>query len=219
MGTRLAIFDLDGTLADTRFDIARSLIRVLEAHGLSAPPEPDVIAAIGWGAPRLVQTALGPDRQHLVETVGAAFRADYRANLVVETEVYDGIPDLLARLAEAGTSLAVATNKPGELTRGLLDRLGLLERFDVVAAPEDVARPKPAPDMLLWVLERTGVPATEAVMVGDMETDLASARAAGLRSVLVTYSGFFRPPDLVGRADRAAATVAELGDLLLSTDP
>jgi len=214
MPTRLAIFDLDGTLADTRFDIARSLIRVMEARGLAAPPEAEVIAAIGWGAPRLVQTALGPERQHLVEAINAAFRAEYRNNLVVETVVYDGIPELLARLAGAGVRLAVATNKPGELTRGLLERLGLLARFDVVAAPEDVARPKPAPDMLQWVMERAGVSANEAVMIGDMETDLESAHAAAVRSVLVTYSGFFRPPGLADRADRTAATVTELRALL-----
>jgi len=216
MRFRLATFDLDGTLADTRYDIARSLTRVIAARGEQAPPLPDVIAAIGWGAPQLVRTVLGPRRRTMADEVLAAFREDYRANLVVDTVVYDGIPRLLRRLHERGATLAVATNKPGELTRQLLVDLSLAPYFAEVVAPEDVARPKPAPDMLRLLLERTGTDPSEAVMVGDMETDLESARAAGVTSLLLTVSGFHRPPDLATRADLVASTVNEAAHLLLS---
>ena len=216
MRFRLATFDLDGTLADTRHDIARSLTRVIEARGEAAPALSEVIAAIGWGAPKLVGTVLGPERQAMADEVLAAFREDYRANLVVETVVYEGIPALLRQLKQRGTRLAVATNKPGELTHQLLADLSLASYFDEVVAPEDVRRPKPAPDMLRRLLERTGIKPSETVMVGDMETDLDSARAAGVTSLLLTVSGFHRPPGLAERADLVAATVEEAASLLLA---
>jgi len=211
----LATFDLDGTLADTRNDIARSLTRVIEARGEPVPPLDDVIAAIGWGAPKLVRTVLGPDRESMADEVLAAFRTDYRANLVVETVVYEGIPSLLRRLRQRGATLAVATNKPGELTRQLLVDLSLAPYFDEVVAPEDVHRPKPAPDMLHLLLERTGVDASDAVMVGDMQTDLDSARAAGVTSLLLTVSGFYRPTGLAEQADLVADSVERASALLL----
>ena len=185
------------------------------AQGLRPPTVDEAIASIGWGAPALVVKALGPDQNDAVDRVQQAFREDYRRNIVVDTEVYEGMETLLHDLRGRGVTLAVATNKPGALTRLLLRELGLAPLFDHVLAPEDVLRPKPAPDMLRLLLDRCHIGPEEAVMVGDMETDVDSARAASVRAVLVTYSGFVRPEGLAETADDVATTVDELRDLLL----
>jgi phosphoglycolate phosphatase len=211
---RLATFDLDGTLADTRHDIANALIRAIVDQGLRPPTVDKAIASIGWGAPALVVSALGSDQQDAVDRVQAAFREDYRRNIVVDTVIYEGIPALLTELRDRGVHLAVATNKPGALTRLLLKELDLARFFDHVIAPEEVRRPKPAPDMLLELIRRCSVRADETVMVGDMETDVESARAAGVRAVLLTVSGFHRPAELLAAADDVAASVTELSELL-----
>lgn len=211
---RLATFDLDGTLADTRHDIANALIRAIVDQGLRPPTVDKAIASIGWGAPALVVSALGSDQQDAVDRVQAAFREDYRRNIVVDTVIYEGIPALLAELSDRGVHLAVATNKPGALTRALLAELDLSRFFDHVIAPEDVPNPKPAPDMLHELMRRCGVSAGDTVMVGDMETDVESAVAAGVRAVLLTLSGFQRPPELLAEADDVASSVDQLADLL-----
>ena len=211
---RLIVFDLDGTLADTRHDIAHALIRAIVAQGLRPPTVAKAIASIGWGAPALVVSALGPDQNDAVDRVQAAFREDYRRNIVVDTRIYPGMTALLGDLRDRGDTLAVATNKPGALTRLLLRELDLMHYFDHVVAPEEVDRPKPAPDMLQLLMDRAGAAPANTVMVGDMETDIESAIAAGARAVLLTLSGFQRPPELAQRAVAVAAAAAELAQIL-----
>ncbi len=211
---RLIVFDLDGTLADTRHDIANALIRAIVAQGLRPPTVAKAIASIGWGAPALVVSALGPDQQHAVDRVQAAFREDYRHNIVVDTQIYPGILPLLEDLKARGDTLAVATNKPGALTRQLLAELDLMRFFDHVIAPEEVRHAKPAPDMLHVLMHRCGAAPASTVMVGDMETDIESAQAAGVRAVLLTLSGFHRTPELLQQADAVAETVEELRGIL-----
>ncbi len=212
---RLAVFDLDGTLADTRRDLAASLIRTVESLGMPRPSPRQVIAAVGWGARNLVATVLGPEHADRVDEVLAAFRADYRDNLVVDTRLFDGVEPLLRDLRRGGCTLAVATNKPSELSRDLVHRLGLTPVLDAVIGPEDVERPKPAPDMLDLLLERFGVPADAAVMVGDMETDVVCAERAGVTSVLVPWGGYSEAPGLRRRADQVAEDVRALRRVLL----
>jgi phosphoglycolate phosphatase len=211
----LAVFDLDGTLADTRHDIAHALLHVIAQQGLPTPRLADAIAAIGWGAPALVHKVLGPDHEHRADEILPLFRARYREHLVVETTIYPGIETMLTDLRAAGTAIAVATNKPSELTLALLERLGMMPLLTAAIAPEDVARPKPAPDMLARLLHETGVKAGDAVMIGDMETDVDSAHAAGVTAVLCCYSGFTRDDALADRADHTVHTVSELHRLLV----
>jgi phosphoglycolate phosphatase len=214
-GPPLAIYDLDGTLADTATDIAASLIRVISREVGLQPSPAQVIAAVGWGAPHLVRTVLGPEHQARSGEVLTAFRDDYRANLVVDSRPYPGIPALLGELHHRGWTQAVLTNKPGELSRALLRQLELDHWFAVAWGPEDVPRKKPSPQALQAVLEKFDVEPGDAVMIGDMETDIDCARAAGVRSILVTWSEFPRPAELAQRADAVAASVEELRSLLI----
>ena len=158
----------------------------------------------------LLVRAIDPTRKVL-----AAFRADYHDQLAVNTRLYPGIRELLVALRGAGIAIAVATNKPGDLTREVLRQLQVFALFDHVVGPEDVTHKKPAPDAIEELCRRCEVPASATAMVGDMETDIDAARAAGVTAVLLTFSDFRRDAELPARADVVLDSVEALGRLLL----
>ncbi|WP_338057958.1 HAD-IA family hydrolase [Streptomyces dangxiongensis] len=114
-------------------------------------------------------------------------RESYR--LAHRVEVFDGVVELLLTLRVRGLRLAVATGKSGDRARSLLDGLGLLPFFAHVIGSDEVARPKPAPDIVRRALELLDVPPEQAIMVGDAPTDLASARDAGVASAAALWVG------------------------------
>jgi 2-phosphoglycolate phosphatase len=175
---RAVLFDFDGTLADSYPAITASVNYVRAAHGLAPLAEAEVRPHVGRGPVHLLQSTVpGAD----VEADLARYRAHHPSVMVAGTHLFPGVAESLQALHRAGLRLAVCSNKPVAFTRGLLDYFGLLPVFAVVLGPEDVARPKPAPDMLVAGLARLGVRADEALYVGDMEVDVATARGAGVR--------------------------------------
>jgi HAD superfamily hydrolase (TIGR01509 family) len=121
-----------------------------------------------------------------------------------------GASDAVRALKRQGLKLGVCSNKPITFTRKLLDYLDLAGIFDVVLGPEDVPRPKPAPDMLLAGLARLGVAADDAVYVGDMTVDIQTARAAGVRVWVVPTGSDDRAALEAARPDRLLFGLAEL---------
>ncbi len=173
---RLVAFDLDGTLVDSRRDIAASANEALRVVGLPAY-EPDVITGfVGGGARKLLARCCGP-RTELVEPALEAFFAHYQEHQLDTTRPYPGVPELLAEL-HGRVALAVATNKPGLFARTICDRL-FGPRFAAVIGGDEAAR-KPAPDMLVQLCAITGVTRDEALYVGDMAVDRDAAAAAGI---------------------------------------
>jgi phosphoglycolate phosphatase len=174
---RAVIFDFDGTLADAYAGIAASVNHVRAFHGLPPLSEPEVRRHVGRGPAHLIEhTVPGTD----VETGVACYRAHHPSVMRSGTRLLPGAGEALTSLRRAGISLAVCSNKPGVFTRDLLDYLGLAPLLDVVIGPEDAPRPKPAPDMLLLALKRLTVATEDALYVGDMTVDIATARAAGV---------------------------------------
>jgi phosphoglycolate phosphatase len=200
---RLIIFDLDGTLIDSSRDLATALNAALRHFAPALQPVPlDVVRAfIGGGAGVLVERSVahvGLDRQP--EEVLPVFLAAYRRCLLETTRLYDGA--LEAPEALRGDALAVLTNKPGDMSRAILDGLGVVGRFLRVYGGGDLPTRKPDPDGVFRLLDESGVPPEQAAMVGDSAIDVRTGRAAGVRTVGVTY-GFDRasftaePPDLL----------------------
>jgi phosphoglycolate phosphatase len=180
--SRLAVFDLDGTLVDSVEDLHASVNHALAAIGLPPRSLAEVRTFVGEGARVLLAKAVAP-RDELVEPALAAWRPHYEAHCLDRTSPYPGIGPLLAG---AGRTLAVLTNKPGAMARKILDGLGLLQRFAVVIGGDEAPR-KPDPAGLLEIMARLGATPSETVFVGDSRHDVETARRAGVPLVAVTW--------------------------------
>lgn len=194
---RVAILDLDGTLLDTLEDLAASVNHALGVVGIPRRPVEEVRAFVGEGARRLIERAVAP-HGHLVEPALAAWWHHYREHCLDRTRPYPGIT---AVLAGAGRTLAVHTNKPGDLARRILEGVGLLGRFAAVVGGDEAPR-KPDPTGALEILSRLGGEPAAAVWIGDSRVDAETARAAGIPFVAVTWGFQTR-----GELAQAGATV------------
>ena len=196
--TRLAIFDLDGTLVDSVEDLAASVNHALGLLGLPRRTLDEIRGFVGEGARVLLERAVAP-RADLVEPALAAWWRHYEDHCLDRTRPYPGIDALLA---SAHRTLAVHTNKPGALARRILDGLGLGSRFALVVGGDEAPR-KPDPAGVRLIQARLGAAPEATVFVGDSLVDLAAARAAGVRYVAVTWG-------LVPGAELARAGATEL---------
>jgi phosphoglycolate phosphatase len=193
---RAALFDLDGTLVDSVPDIAEALTDALAPFGRGPFPEDQVRSWVGGNAQRLVAQALGVPLEALDPEAERRFLQVYAARAVHLAVPYPGTERALASLRRRGVALAICTNKPRLTTDPTLAALGWTDRFDRVLCPDDVPRPKPAPDMLLTALEHLGVDGGEAAYVGDSDTDSLAAHAAGLPFAFAAWGyGAPRPGD------------------------
>jgi phosphoglycolate phosphatase len=203
--SRLAVFDLDGTLVDSVEDLHASVNHALAAIGLPPRSVAEVRTFVGEGARVLLAKAVAP-RDELLEPALAAWRPHYAAHCLDRTLPYPGIGPLLAG---AGRTLAVLTNKPGEMSRKILDGLGLLQRFAVVIGGDEAPR-KPDPTGLLEIVARVGAAPSETVLIGDSRHDVETARRAGVPVVAVTWGLGTREDLVLAGATVFADTAAEL---------
>lgn len=209
----LVVFDLDGTLVDSSRDIAASVNAALGrvAPGTAALSLEAVLSFVGEGAGLLVERSLRHAGLALsVEEVLPVYVDCYRERLLDTTRLYAGVGEALDALA--GTNLAVLTNKPGDMSRTILEGLGIASRFARVRGAGDVPSRKPDPAGLLGLMSELGASAGETWMVGDSATDVGVARAAGTRVAGVTWG--FHPAELRAAApDRVLDLPAELARL------
>jgi phosphoglycolate phosphatase len=215
---RLLVFDLDGTLIDSRLDLIHSVNAMLRHIGR---PElnGDLIASyVGDGAPALVRRALGDtDDEALLRGALEYFLGYYRLHKLDHTTVYEGIPEVLAELAHPSNglhrSMAVLSNKPVNPSRDIVRALGLNELFLRVYGGNSFATKKPDPLGALSILHETGVGAAETLIIGDSSVDVLTGRNAGLWTCGVTYG--FAPRSLEEvQPDVVVETPSELGELL-----
>jgi phosphoglycolate phosphatase len=195
--TQVIIFDLDGTLVDSAGDLAFAVNEMLTGRGLQPQPFRKIVTLIGEGARRLVERALvaaGDDRAADIETALQEFLDLYAANLTRSTRAYPNVPQILSLLVNDGYRLAVCTNKPERHSRAILDRLGLIDRFDVLVGGDTVPGiRKPDPRILAPVFTMFSARPMKAVVIGDSITDVALARAAGL-PVIIRAGGYSTVP-------------------------
>lgn len=178
----MLIFDLDGTLVDSRRDIAAACNHALEAVGRPRLPDELVATFVGDGARKLLERALGPADAPTAARAMDAFLDFYLAHPVVHTRPMPGAVEALDALA--GRPMAVATNKRREVAVAVLRDLGLARRFGAVWGGGD-GPVKPDPACVLALAERAGVPPSDVWMVGDGTQDVGAGKAAGAHTVAV----------------------------------
>jgi len=210
------IFDLDGTLADTGADLAASVNHVLETFGLD-PLDPSIVHRyVGDGARVLVERSVGIARRDLWDRGVDMFLAFYRQHLLDRTRLYDGVGELLAALARAGVSASVLTNKPEDLSRGILEALGVLGAFVDVVGGDTLPVRKPDPRGVLRLLRLTDTPVGEALIVGDSPVDSATARASQVPFCGVSWG--FNPEGLAAEGVPIVGSAEGLKRVILGDD-
>ena len=218
---QLVIFDLDGTLIDSRLDLVHSVNAALRHIGRPELPDDVIASYVGDGAPVLIQRALGGDavEETLVRQGLEFFLKYYREHKLDHTTVYPGIAEALAAIQNAANGsprkLAVLTNKPVIPSRAIVDALGLGRFFSQVYGGNSFASKKPDPEGARKLLEESSVAPEHAVMVGDSHVDVETGRNAGLHTVGVNYG--FAPHTLVNEPpDILVDHPAELAELFVS---
>jgi phosphoglycolate phosphatase len=198
---QLIVFDLDGTLVDSRTDLANATNALIEELGGERLSDQVVADMIGEGAGVLVRRALKAAGRRGIEPADLdRFLALYDAGLLEHTRPYDGMTDTLDRIAASPVPMSVLTNKPAHATERLLEGLGLRRYFRDVIGGDTAHGRKPDPAGLMHLVNAAGATPSSTVLVGDSRIDLETARSGGVRICLARY-GFgyrFSPEDFAG---------------------
>ena len=199
----LLIFDLDGTLVDSKLDLVHSVNAARGMMNLPPIAEDLVASYVGDGAPVLMRRALGPDAGEAdVQRSLEFFLGYYREHMLDNTTLYPGVRQALDRMRDNNSAMAVLTNQPVRFSQDMVDRLGLHEHFFRVYGGNSFDQKKPNPIGIETLLGESGAPRERTIMVGDSHVDVRTARNANVKACGVLY-GFqpesFRqePPDIL----------------------
>jgi len=198
---RALIFDLDGTLINSKLDLALAVNAALEEMGRGPLPHEQIFGYVGQGAPTLIAHALGAGATQEECLRGLEFFIQYYSiHKLDNTMLYPGVRETLDALS--GMSMAVLTNKPVGASRGILQGLGVAGHFQIIYGGNSFERKKPHPQGVETILREFGASPAQAMVVGDSEIDVQTARNAGTWVCGVTYGfGSHRlaeyPPDLL----------------------
>lgn len=200
-GVRVLIFDLDGTLIDSKLDLAHSVNAMLEHMGRAPLVHEDIYSMVGNGAPVLVRRALGEGATDAEAEQGLAhFLSYYRDHMLDNTVTYPGVREALEMLS--ARPMAVLTNKPVKFSQAIIEGLGLARYFRYVYGGNSFEKKKPDPLGVEILLRDFAASPREAMMVGDSDVDVRTARNAGIWACGVSYGlgseGLHaNPPDLM----------------------
>ena len=189
-GIRLLVFDLDGTLIDSKKDLALSVNAMRKWKNLPRLPDETIASYVGQGVPALIRRALANGAisgvtEEAVQEATAFFLDYYRAHMLDNTVAYDGVREALEELKDR--KLAVLTNKPVAFSRAILAGLKLADYFAFVYGGNSFEQKKPDPVGVIKLMTDTGALPRETVMVGDSDTDVLTGRNAGVWTCGVTY--------------------------------
>jgi len=196
---KAVLFDLDGTLIDSRKDIAAAANMSRRHFGLTPLPDDTIGSYVGNGIMFLLEKSIESADPTRLKEAHQIFKDFYRDHAVDATVVFPGAFDLLGMLKKKNVKMGVVSNKPQEFTDLILKKLGLWDYFEVSFGPEATVNKKPHPEPLLTALERMGSKPSEAVMIGDSTVDIEAARAAKMLVGVLTHG--YGTRDILSAAD------------------
>lgn len=208
------MWDFDGTIADTFAAIRHAVDDALGQRDL-APGDPVVLRrAVGLPLDAVFAAVTGVVDPLVLEDLAVRYRRAFTARLAQEVRLFDGMDDALEGAAALGVPMAIATSKGGPSITAAVGHLGIADRFAAIVGADDVAEPKPSPQMLEVVGRRLGVAPAAMVMIGDAVYDVEMGRRAGATTVAVTWGNQDRPDLEEAGPDACVDDVASLAALL-----
>lgn len=216
------IFDMDGTMVDSKDDIAAAANHALRILGHAPLPHAQLYGYIGHGARVLLASGLrgalttdpDPDLARQVAEGLPHFLRYYHDHLVDHTQLFPGVAETLAEFGRRGKVMAVATNKDSALTRQILEILGVVEHFTLILGPDNVQHRKPHRESIDRILRELHIEPDRAAMIGDSDVDVQTGRNAGVRTFAVSYGHRTRQALLEAGADTVVDDVRELLTLI-----
>lgn len=214
------VFDLDGTLVDTAPDLAAAANHVLARAGLAPINAKEILPFVGHGAMKMIEQALAAHvkaaspselREHF-----DIFIAHYSANIAVMSRPYPGVIEALTSFQQQGATLAVCTNKTEVHARALLDELDMSKHFAALTGGNSLGVSKPNPKHLTGTIELAKGNVKRAIMIGDSETDIRTAQAAGIPVIAVNFGysvepvSSFAPDVIIGHYDELHQAISGL---------
>jgi len=219
MPFKLIIFDLDGTLIDSSIDITNAINYAVQPYGVKPVPVQETISLVGEGITRLIEKLInrtqrtedrGQDREINKDLLVERFLVHYSAHLVDNTTVYPEVRETFEKLGIY--KKAVISNKREALSTKILNDLGLLKYLDLVVGSDTTPEKKPSPVPLFHALSKLDVRSEDAVIVGDSNYDIEAGKAAGIKTIAVTYG--YMPVELLKDADYLIDKMSELSNIL-----
>jgi len=205
------LFDLDGTLADTAPDMARTVNEMRRRRGLKPVALEVVRPHVSKGARGMILSAFEMTTEHPdFPAMREEFLSLYEQNLCVDTTLFPGMEALLGRLETEDIAWGVVTNKFERFARPLLEQMGLASRAGVIVGGDTTPKSKPFPEPLLFAAEKVGVKPSAALYVGDDERDVQAARAAGMPVVVAAYGYLGGGDPVAWKADGIVDCASEL---------
>lgn len=184
---KLIIFDFDGVLVDTHKDIALAANHILQGLGIAQIPTSTIKGYIGNGPVVLMQRCLPDWDEAKVKELAREFDQYYKENYMVESSLYPGVTEVLEQLHQRDKVMAIATQKPGPVTSSILEKLQVPAYFSSIVGSDSITHRKPHPESILRILEQTKQTAEQAIMIGDVPSDIMAGKSAGTLTCAVEY--------------------------------
>lgn len=211
---KLLIFDLDGTLADTAQDITNALNYALQPFGSKVYSVEETKAMVGSGISRLLESLVPSKDDESKKIVTERFIGFYTEHIIDNTKAYPHVKEILMQLGDYRK--AVVSNKREALSRSVLEGIGILKHFEIVLGSDNVREKKPSPVPILDLMNKFSVTNKETVIIGDSNYDIEAGKAAGIKTIAVTYG--FRSREILKDADFIIDSIDELLKVLSDID-
>ena len=210
MPIKLILFDLDGTLVDTKEDITTALNYALKRYGIQEITVQDTVKMVGEGITRLIEKVLGDEKLGMRDEIIRRFIEYYSEHLADYSREYPSVRVTLDQLSSY--KKAVISNKRESLSEELLNKLDLLKYFNLIVGSDTTSERKPSPVPVLYVMEKLDIKKEESILVGDSSYDIESGKKAGIKTVAVTYG--YRERKYLRDADYMIDSLKDLADVI-----